>query len=566
MAKLGYRLLDSIGQDLVKDGLISADQLAVAMETKKNLGGDLGQILIRKGFVTDDQLLEFFGKRLNIPFISLADYSIDPDAVNLVPLAIAAKYHIMPLFKIEDTITIAMSDILDVFALDDIRDATHHRIQPVLASTEEIERLIETHYRADVREEKTAVPDLEVVQFGAEALEAPSEKLEEMASGAKVIKEVNHLITSAVNENASDIHIEPMEKTLRIRNRVDGVLEEWLTMPRQMHLPIVTRIKILSDMDIAERRLPQDGRLRIRVKGRVIDMRVSTYPTMYGEKVVIRLLTQRDVMSLEEIGMVARDLTVFERIIARPYGIFFVTGPTGSGKTTTLYAALSRLNAQERNIISIEDPIENEIVGVAQAQVNLKAGLTFATALRHILRQDPDIIMIGEIRDNETADIAVRSAITGHLVFSTLHTNSAVGAVTRMVDLGIQRFLISSSMLGVMAQRLVRKICPECKEQVDVERGLREGLGIPTDAPLYRGKGCKSCRMTGYIGRLGIFEMIEMQGKLRDMIVDGANESAIREEASRRGMSTLRQEAISRALEGMTTAEEVLRITAQDAD
>lgn len=566
MPEFSFQMLDNIGQELVDDGLISADQLAVAMETKKNLGGDLGRILIRKGFVNEDQILEFLSRRLKIPFISLTDYTIDPEVVKLVPASLAQRYHFMPLFRIEDSITVAMSDPLDVFGIDEIRNAVKHRVQPVLASGLEIENLIREHYRTAEIAEETAAGEVEVVHFGAETAEAASDKLAEMASGAKVIFEVNRIIHSALNESASDIHIEPSEKTMRIRNRVDGVLEELLTLPKQMHLPIVTRIKIISGMDIAERRVPQDGRVRIKVSGRVVDMRVSTYPTMYGEKVVIRILSHEKIFGLEDLGMPEHDRDVFERIIKKPHGILLVTGPTGSGKTTTLYAALSRINSQDRNIVSIEDPIENQIPGISQAQINPKAGLTFASALRSILRQDPDVIMIGEIRDRETADIAVRSAITGHLVFSTLHTNTAVGAITRMEDLGIESFLISSALLGVLAQRLVRRICPDCKEPQEVSDSVRNALGIPKDSVLYHGKGCRTCRMTGYAGRIGIFELVELSQKMRRIITDGGSEADLRAEATRRGMSSLVQAAADRTVDGLTTVNEVMRITGEEED
>jgi len=567
MSEFSFQMLDNIGQELVDDGLVSPDQLAVAMETKKNLGGDLGHILIRKGFVNEDQILEFLSRRLNIPFISLEEYTIDPEVVKLVPASLAQKYHFMPLFRIEDSITVAMSDPLDVFGIDEIRNAIKYRIQPVLASAQEIEKLIREHYRAaEMAEEASSSGEVEIMHFGAETAEAASDKLAEMASGAKVISEVNRIINSAVNEAASDIHIEPSEKSMRIRNRVDGVLEEWLTMPKQMHLPVITRIKIISGMDIAERRIPQDGRVRIRVSGRVVDMRVSTYPTMYGEKVVIRLLGHEKIYGLEDLGMPENDRSTFEKIIKRPHGIFLVTGPTGSGKTTTLYAALSRINSQDRNIVSIEDPIENQIPGISQAQINPRAGLTFATALRSILRQDPDVIMVGEIRDRDTADIAVRSAITGHLVFSTLHTNTATGAITRMKDLGVEPFLVSSALLGVMAQRLIRRVCSDCKEPHEETDAIRKALGIAKDVVLYRGKGCRSCRMSGYSGRMGIFELLEVSPKMRRLISEGGDEVALRDEAAGQGMSSLVQAAIDRAVAGETTVSEVVRVTGEEED
>ena len=552
--------MDNIGQELVDAGFISQDQLAVAMETKKNLGGDLGSILIRKRFVTEEQIADFLNQHLSIPFMSLADYAIDPEVTKIVPISLAQKYHFMPLSKVENTLTIAMANPMDVFAIDDIRAALKMRIQPVLASAIEVERLLQEGYRVREMSEEV-LEEIQVVQEGTERGEDAAERLKEMASGTKVISEVNRIIYNAASKRASDIHIEPMEKSVRMRYRIDGILEERLILSKQMHLPIVTRVKIMSGMDIAERRVPQDGRVRIKVMGNMIDMRVSTYPTMHGEKVVIRLLTRESVLTLEDLGFAERDRKCFEEIITRPHGVFLVTGPTGSGKTTTLYAALQKINSQDRNIISIEDPIENEMPGISQAQINPKAGLTFATALRSILRQDPDVIMVGEVRDRETADIVVRAAITGHLVFSTLHTNTAIGAITRLVDLGVERFLIASGVIGLLAQRLVRKICSQCKQEIEVDAAKLKALSIDPKAKLFRGRGCQHCRMTGYAGRIGIFELVTITPKLRELIIDGATEDKMLEEAKRSGTMEIRNAGVQKILEGTTTIEEVLRVT-----
>jgi len=559
MAETTFKMLDNIGQELVDAGLISADQLAVVLETQKNLGGDLGHILIRKHFLTKEQILEFLSERLNVPFVSLKDYTIDPDVAKLVPVSLAKKYHFMPLFKIEDTLTVAMADPLDVFAIDEIRTALKCHIQPMLASEEEIGELVVENYRILETDAETG-EDIEVVQFGMESAEDVADRLKEMASGARVVAEVNRIIRSAIAERASDIHVEPLEHSLKVRNRVDGVLEERIILAKTMHLPIVTRIKILGEMDIAERRVPQDGRVRIKLAGKTLDMRLSTYPTMHGEKVVIRLLTKEQILGVESLGFTSDERRVFEGIISKPHGIFLVTGPTGSGKTTTLYAALQQLNSQDRNIVSIEDPIENEIPGVSQAQVNLKAGMTFASAMRSILRQDPDIIMLGEIRDQETADMAVRAAITGHLVFSTIHTNTALGAVTRLEDLGVQPFMVVSSLVGVMSQRLVRKICEKCKKPVKVDEAKLAGLGLPPDTKAFRGPGCRHCRMSGYSGRLGLFEIVNITPELRRLIIKGASEDEFTKEIREKGVKDLREQGIRRIKEGMTTVEEVLRV------
>ena len=560
MSQVSFQVLDNIGQQLVDEGLISADQLAVAQESQRNLGGDLGHILIKKGFITEEQVLEFLSQRLNIPFLSLKDYTIDSEVTKLVPVALAKKYHFMPLFKIEDTLTIAMADPLDVFAHDELRGALKCRIQPVLASSGEIDRLVAENYRLleTVEEEGEEV---EVVQYGAEGTDEMADRLREMASGARIVAEVNRIIRGAARERASDIHIEPTSTGVKVRNRIDGVLEERLLLPKQLMLPIVTRIKIMGGMDIAERRVPQDGRVRVRVHGVMSDMRLSTYPTMYGEKMVIRLLARENVLDLESLGFDAGERKLFEHIISAPNGIFLVSGPTGSGKTTTLYAALQRLNSQDRNIVSIEDPIENEIAGVNQAQVNAKAGLTFATALRSILRQDPDVIMVGEIRDAETAEISVRAAITGHVVFSTIHTNTAAGAVHRLVDLGIEPFMVGAALIGVMSQRLVRRICTHCKHPVDAGEARLVALGLPPGTEVYRGKGCKSCRMSGYSGRMGLFEILAIDRRIRSQILAGASEDEITAEAKKRGLEDLRQRGVKAVREGLTTIEEVVRVT-----
>ncbi len=560
MAQVSFQVLDNIGQKLVDEGLISPDQLAVAQETLKNLGGDLGHVLIKKGFISEEQVLEFLSQRLNIPFMSLKDYTIDQEVIKLVPVSLAKKYHFMPLFKIEDTITVAMADPLDVFALDDLRSALKCRIQPVLASAAEIEKLVAESYRL-VEPSDEKADEIEVVEYGADTGEEVADRLREIASGARIVSEVNRIMRTAVRENASDIHIEPQAGAIKIRNRIDGVLEERIILPKQMQLPIVTRIKIIANMDIAERRVPQDGRVRIRLAGHLLDMRISTYPTMYGEKVVIRLLAKEQVLGLESLGMYPEERTVFEKIITAPHGIFLVSGPTGSGKTTTLYSALQRINSQDRNIVSIEDPIENEIPGVNQAQVNLKAGLSFASALRSILRQDPDVIMVGEIRDKETADISVRAAITGHLVFSTIHTNTAIGAVTRLRDLGIEPFMVGSALIGVMSQRLVRKVCKDCRRPIEVEEAKLKAMDLPKDTKILKGKGCKKCRMSGYTGRMGLFEVMDLDRKLRGMIVENRPEEEIEAYARSQGAMDLRHQGRRAILEGLTTIEEVLRVT-----
>lgn len=557
--------LQNLADELVAEGLISKDQLAVAKVTQRNLGGDLSRILIKKRFISEKDLVKFIKDKLNVPEVSLKECQIEPAVIKLVPQSLAQKYGLFPLFKKDDVLTVAMADPLDVFSLDNIRSVVKCKVRPVLAKKAEINEAIDTHYRLaglpSISEE-----GIEVMHYADEVSLDGSERLEEIASGTEVISTVTGMIFKAYRENASDIHIEPMQGHLKVRYRIDGILEERMLLPKELQLPIISRLKILGGMDIAERRVPQDGRVNVKLMGVGLDLRLSTYPTMYGEKMVLRLLPKENVLTLEDLGFSEEERLRFVEIITRPYGIFLVTGPTGSGKTTTLYAALQRVNSQERNIVSIEDPIENEIPGVNQAQVNPKAGVTFASALRSILRQDPDVIMVGEVRDKETADIAVRSAMTGHLVFSTLHTNSAVGAIARLTDLGVEPFLISSALLGVMAQRLVRKVCPHCRQEVklDAEQICLVLGGEVKDARFYRGKGCKKCRMSGYLGRTGIFELIHVDEDLKAMIARGATEDEIRRHVSEKGLLNIREAGIKKAREGITTLEEVLRVTEED--
>lgn len=555
------KALTNIPDALVAAGLITKDQLRVAQVTQKNLGGDIGNILIKKGFLQAEAVRQFLTSHFQLALVNLADQSIDPAVVKAVPVSFAQKYHFMPLYRVEDMITIAFADPLVVFSLDELRGVLKCDIRPVLATPDEINDAIHVHYQLHepslLREES-----LEFVGFGEEGNVEPMEQLQELASGAKVVEAVNGLILKAYYERASDIHIEPQQASMRVRYRIDGLLEERAVLPRAMHLPIVSRLKIMGGMDIAERRAPQDGRTRVRLLGNLLDLRLSSFPTMYGEKMVMRLLPKEGVLTLEQLGFSPEMKQRFTELIAHPHGIFLVTGPTGSGKTSTLYAALQRVNSQERNIISIEDPIENEIAGVSQAQINPKAGVTFPTALRSVLRQDPDIIMVGEIRDGETADIAVRAAMTGHLVFSTLHTNTAIGAIARLKDVGVQPFLIASALLGVLAQRLVRRGCSHCAQPIPLDAATRQLIGDPEfKGPIMKGKGCKECRMSGYRGRTGIFELFLADDKLRQMISEGQSEEHQKTYCQQHGMHDMKQDGMIKVKAGITTLEEVLRVT-----
>ena len=559
--------VDSFADDLVNEGIISSDQLSVAQVSRENLGEDLGTILVKKNFITEQALLKFLSRHIEIPYISLEDLIIEPSVVRHVPLPVARRYKLIVFRKSGSRLHVAMADPKDKFALDELAALVNCEIVPYLASITEINQSIEKHYHLLSKETKTKGLDEEVELVFSTQEEAWSaekyDELQEMASGGKIVSKVNSILFQAYQEKASDIHVEPSRDALKIRYRIDGLLEEKHVLPMQLHLPFISRIKILSGLDIAERRMPQDGRVSIKLRGTPLDLRISTYPTLYGEKVVIRLLSRAVAVGIEDLGFLESTRQEFVEIMKNSHGIFLVTGPTGSGKSTTLYAALSRLNVPERNIVSIEDPIENDIDGINQAQVNIKAGVTFASALRSILRQDPDIIMIGEIRDRETADIAVRSAITGHLVLSTLHTNTAIGAITRLTDLGVEPFLIGSSLQGLLAQRLVRKICDSCREEVVPDFEKIKKMGFPL-TKAYRGMGCRECRLTGFRGRFGIFELITVTDKIKEMIEQKISEEEILSYVRKQGVQSIRIDGLHKVQMGLTTLEEVLRVTQEE--
>ncbi|MBI2343417.1 MAG: type II/IV secretion system protein [Deltaproteobacteria bacterium] len=561
MADAPRSLVEQLTTHMVEMGLLTKDQLAVAEVTARTLGGDLGHILIKKGFVSEHQVRDVVKGQLALEELSLAEYPIDPAVVKAVPFSVAQRYHFMPLFRVEEVMTIAISDPLALFAIGELRGILNCEVRPVLVSEEEVLSAIQLHYQSGdhhhIREAQ-----IQIMHQAPEEGSAKSEELKKMASGSRVVSAINSIIGRACRERASDIHIEPQEEETKVRYRLDGLLEERMVFPKGLHLSIVSRLKVMSGMDIAERRVPQDGRVRLKVRGTMVDLRLSTYPTMFGEKVVMRLLMKEAALTLEQLGLQAEEKQRFSELITLPYGIFLVTGPTGSGKTSTLYAALSRVNSQERNIVSIEDPVENEIPGVNQAQVNVKAGMTFAAALRSILRQDPDVIMVGEIRDRETADMAVRAALTGHLVFSTLHTNTAAGAIERLADMGVEPFLVGSALLGVMAQRLVRRICSDCREEVTPNEMLRETMArIGYAGPLFRGKGCAACRMSGYRGRIGLFELMVVDDQMRRMVTEGKTGDAVRRHVREQGVRDMRGDGCEKIRQGITTLEEVLRVT-----
>lgn len=579
-----------LGETLIAEGLISREQLERALTEQRQHGGRIDTILRSLGFVTEDDLIKVLGKQMGLQPVVLSTITIDPDVVRLIPETMARRYQLIALFKKDKAVTLAMVDPLNVFALDDIRRVTGLEIEPVVSSETEIMKAIDRFYSmTGTMEEAVRTFDERRVQqdrrtgldrrrggmlvqgqffidaqgaelaFGDEGI-----SLETIAEDAPVVKLVNTMIAQAVREGASDIHIEPDAEVLRIRYRVDGMLREVMTPPKHLQPEVVSRIKIMANLDIAEKRAPQDGRIRMKVSEKEFDIRLSTLPTIFGEKVMMRLLAQNTLLlGLEELGFSPATLRRFEKIIHRPYGLVLVTGPTGSGKTTTLYAALNILNSIEKNIVTIEDPVEYQLKVVNQVQVNPKAGVTFANGLRSILRQDPDILMVGEIRDVETATIAIQAALTGHLVFSTLHINDSMGAVARLVDMGIEPFLIASALIVVVAQRLVRKVCSRCKEPYSPTPDLLESLGLreQTDVTFVRGIGCQDCHRTGYAGRTGIYELMTVDEAMRNLIVTKASSQKMRNQAVKSGFMRLREEGLSVARKGITTLEEILRVT-----
>ena len=570
----GVSLRDRLQQILIDGQLITQEQLDQAMEIQKAQGGQLSQVLIGQGHITQQQLMVSLSEHLGIPPINISKLNIPEDVASLISKQVARSYQVVPISRMGNTLTVAMADPLNVFALDDLRLMTGMEIQPVISNPEDVEEKLDELYSqtaglGDILKAESSIPDAEVLDENA-GQEIDIDELIEQTGDTSVIKIVNIILVQAVQEGASDIHIEPFEKEISLRYRIDGVLYERTPPPKHMNSAIVSRVKIMSNLDIAERRLPQDGRFRIKLAGKEVDFRVSILPTAYGEKVVMRILDKSSLdLRLESLGFEGESLTRFRTAINAPYGMILVTGPTGSGKTTTLYSGLIEINKPEVNIITVEDPIEYQLKGINQVQVNQEIGLTFASGLRSILRQDPDIVMVGEIRDLETADIAVKAALTGHLVLSTLHTNDAAGAIARLNDMGIVPFLISSSVLLVQAQRLVRRICPNCKEETEYERKILEQAqffvqpGAQTP-PLYRGVGCVKCNGSGYSGRASVLEVLRITEEIRGHVVKEATSSVIKECAIRDGMRTLRMDALNKCTQGVTTIEEALRVTAAD--
>jgi len=566
---------EKIGNLLIDANLITEEQLYKALDEQKKTGDKIGASLIKLGFIEDGELVKFLSKQFKIPPVKLDDEKKEASLISLISAELAHRYEVFPVKKIGKTLMLAMSNPSDIYAMEDVGFNTGLDILPRVASSIEIKKALNQYYPvskavSSIKEfEEELQDDFELVdgEYEEEDTQVDISKLEASGKSAPVIKLVNFLITDAVKVGASDIHIEPYEKLFRVRFRIDGVLQEVMSPPMRMKTAIVSRVKIMSRLNISERRIPQDGRINVKVGVKVIDLRVSIVPTLFGEKVVMRILDKSSLMlDMKDLGFEEESLRKFIQAIEEPYGIVLVTGPTGSGKSTTLYSALSRLNTKEVQIITAEDPVEYNLKGINQVQVNEEIGFTFAEALRSFLRQSPNIIMVGEIRDNETAEIAVRAALTGHLVLSTIHTNDAPSTVNRLVDMGIKPFMVAASLNLIQAQRLVRKICSECKEEVEPDPVLlREANIDPTlleGKKVYRGRGCARCNQTGYKGRIAITEVLPITPIVRELILKNSPAAAIREGAKGEGMHTLRDDALVKVKKGITTLEEVTRETA----
>ena len=541
-----------------------------AAEVLRKHGPRLSRELVQMGVLSERQFARALAQRWGLVFTELAEDGVDAEAARLVPGNLAQRHNVVAVARKQDRLVVAMPDPSNVVAIDDIRLLTGLDVEIVIASPEDITRAQSRFYgiAADVEQFlKTSTPgsDAEVPETSARDEEITVERLRSMVEEAPIVRVVNQVIQQAIQAGASDIHLEPHRQDVKVRFRVDGLLREVMAPPKQLQAALISRVKILANMDIAERRLPQDGHIHTRLNGREYDLRVSSLPTVLGENIVIRVLDQTSAsVSLNLLGLPGSLLAAWETLITKPYGMIIVTGPTGSGKTTTLYASLARINTPERNIVSIEDPVEYQMAGVKQVQVNTRAGLTFASGLRSILRQDPDIVLIGEIRDRETAQIAVQASMTGHLVLTTVHTNDAAGATTRLADMGVEPFLVTASLIGVLAQRLVRVICPHCKEAYTPPTEALRRLGLDpaqhTRLSLHRARGCDHCHGTGYRGRIGVFELLVMNDRLRAAVLGGASADQIREAAQEKGMRLMWQDGVQKVLEGVTTVEELLRV------
>lgn len=566
-------LKDRLAEVLIKNNLLTQEQLNQALEVQKAKGGRLSEIVVELKFLKESDLMLALSEGLDFPVLDLKRYKLSPELAKLIPGVIARRYLIIPLAKLGDWLTVAMADPLNIFAIDHVESLTGTKITPVLASSQDILSAIETLYPENPQDmigdlvKEMSTSSIELIKEEREALS------EEVGSSqdAPVIKITDLILENAVRKRASDILVEPFENKQRIRIRVDGILQEEQSPGRKLHNSVVTRIKVMSELNIAEHRLPQDGRFKARVSGKEVDFRVSILPTSFGEKVAIRILDKSNAMlDIERLGFSADVVATLQKVSKFPHGMILVSGPTGSGKTTSLYSMLKFVDSPEKNIVTVEDPVEFQLEGINQVTARPDIGLTFAAALRSILRQDPNVIMIGEIRDFETVDIAIKSALTGHLVLSTIHTTTACGSILRLVNMGVEPFMLNSSLLCVMAQRLLRRLCQHCAEEYTLTRDAVEKMRVhlpPADKyKFYRAKGCSRCLNTGYSGRIGIAEILVVTAKIRELILGRAQEHVIKRQARKEGMLTLREDGTRAVVAGQTTLEEVLRITAPDED
>jgi len=570
-----YSLKERLIELLINNKAISKAQLDKALKIQKDKGGSLKNILVQSGFIAEKELMSVLSQGLGIPPISLARFKIDPELIKLIPREVANKYQIIPVSRVGNMLTVAMSDPLNIFAIDDLRAITKLEIGTIIAFQKEVQDAIDQYYGENTHEaieelmEDLKAQDIEFIQVSGSEEKVDSERLFRLVEEAPVVKLTNMILENGIKARSSDILIEPMENSVRVRYRVDGVLKEAESLPKNTHESIISRIKVMSELNIAERRLPQDGRFRLNINNNNVDFRVSILPSSKGEKAALRVLDKSQAMlDIDKLGFSGDALDKLKKCASRPHGMILVTGPTGSGKTTTLYSLMRHVYSPEKNIITVEDPIEYQIEGINQVTARAEAGLTFASALRSILRQDPDVIMIGEIRDFDTVDIAIKSALTGHLVLSTLHTTTAPGSVVRLINMGCEPFLITSSLIAIVAQRLIRKLCPKCREAYKPGDVLSSRLGIDIkkskDVSFYRAKGCSACLHTGYSGRVGICEVLAITPAIRNLVLKRARENELKQVARNEGMRTLREDGIGKVLAGLTSLEEVLRVTVQD--
>jgi type IV pilus assembly protein PilB len=562
-----------LGELLVREKLISLQQLRKAQDEQKKSGQNLGYTLAKLGYISDGEITNFLSSQYRLPAINLDEYEIDSDVVKLVSREVCEKHRIIPVSRSGQSLIVAMGDPTNLNAMDDIKFLTGYNVEPVVASESSIQASIDRYYNAGPSYEEV-MADLQLddddIDFKADEEDVNALELERASADAPVVRLVNVFLLNAIRKGASDIHLEPYEKRLRVRYRIDGVLHEEMTPPLKLKSALVSRLKIMSQLDIAERRLPQDGRIKLKLgKGREMDFRVSVLPTMWGEKVVLRLLDKGNLqLDMTKLGFDVEPLQDFKWAINQPWGMVLVTGPTGSGKTTTLYSALSELNRPGVNISTAEDPVEYNLHGINQVQMHDEIGLNFAMSLRSFLRQDPDIIMVGEVRDFETAEIAVKAALTGHLVLSTLHTNDAPATISRLLNMGVEPFLITASVNLVLAQRLARRVCVDCKRPSEVDRDSLRDMGFTEEqaatATVMKGLGCATCSNTGYKGRVALYEVMRFSEDLKERVLQGASSAELKAEAIKKGMSTLRMSGIRKVIEGMTTPEEIMRVTMAD--